>query len=145
MHHQHEPIYREPENTNCTKSSTVNEKLKIIKFACIPVLTTWLVLSGCAADETYGPADQADRHSRGMGTKGMARGPKGRPPGTDSTETRTKPELPDVAFTACVDKEPGDKVELSLPNGITVQATCQVIEDHLVAVPELQEERGRMR
>jgi hypothetical protein len=43
---------------------------------------------------------------------------------------------PPEAFEACADKSEGDSVTIETRRGDTLSATCQMIEDSLVAVPE---------
>ncbi len=71
-----------------------------------------------------------------MGKQEMGRGRRGEPPGINNTTTTANMTLPAEAFTACKGKRSGDEVSFSPENGKLVVATCQVIDDHLVAVPE---------
>lgn len=48
---------------------------------------------------------------------------------------------PPEAIEACVDKAEGDKVSFETPRGDTVEGTCQVMDDTLVAMPEHHKER----
>ncbi|GAB2676956.1 hypothetical protein [Aliiglaciecola aliphaticivorans] len=43
---------------------------------------------------------------------------------------------PQEAIEACSGKSEGDEVSFSTPRGDTITATCQTMEDELVAVPE---------
>lgn len=104
----------------------------------------WLLLiSGCATNDTYNSDDQ--QTPPGMSGKGMGGsggrgggggGPQQGPPDMDKNEKESDLPLPDEAFTACTDKTAGDTVLLFLPDGKELKATCTIVDDHMVAVPE---------
>ena len=52
--------------------------------------------------------------------------------GRGQGERRPPPE----AFEACVDKSEGDSVTIETRRGDTLSATCKMMNDSLVAVPE---------
>jgi len=101
------------------------------KFATVLLLTAGLLLSGCARDDSYQQSGQQGSRPEG----GMVRGQKGRPSGPEKKRNATQPVLPEEAFTVCAGKSPGDSVRFSLTNGTTIEATCSVVDEHLVAVP----------
>ncbi|WP_342805117.1 hypothetical protein [Alteromonas sp. M12] len=43
---------------------------------------------------------------------------------------------PQEAIEVCEGKSEGDEVSFSTPRGDTITATCQIMQDELVAVPE---------
>ena len=54
-------------------------------------------------------------------------------------ENKTRRGPPPEAFEACEDKSEGDTVSITTPHGDTIDATCKLMKEQLVAVPE----RGR--
>ncbi len=51
-------------------------------------------------------------------------------------EKRNHRQPPPEAFEACEDKSEGDVVSVTTPHGDTLDATCQLMKDQLVAIPE---------
>lgn len=43
---------------------------------------------------------------------------------------------PPEAFEACEDKSEGDTVSITTPRGDTLDATCKLMKEQLIAVPE---------
>lgn len=64
---------------------------------------------------------------------------------TISAFANAKPDRPKgpppEAKEACVNKTEGDSVSFSTPRGDTIEASCQMLEDELVAVPLDHEQR----
>lgn len=54
-------------------------------------------------------------------------------------ENKKRRGPPPEAFEACEDKSEGDTVSITTPHGDTIDATCKLMKEQLVAVPE----RGR--
>lgn len=98
-----------------------------------------LSISGCATSD-YDAANEQQRPS-GMSGGGMGRGGGGGghqqgPPNMQNNDTNNERVLPEEAFTACAGKKAGDYVVLVLADGKEIQATCQLMEDQMVAVPQ---------
>ena len=100
--------------------------------------------AGCASNDSY--SDHERQMSQGMSNGRMGGGGGGRggrqsgpPPQFDSADQQQ--ELPEEAFTACQGKEEGDKIQFLLPDGEMVTASCEVVDDHLVALPENKSDR----
>lgn len=72
----------------------------------------------------------------GSGGRGGGGGPQQGPPDRDNDDKEPELVLPDEAFTACSDKTEGDTVVLFLSDGKELKATCTIVDDHMVAVPE---------
>lgn len=115
---------------------------KNLKYTFILTLLLSLPLGGCAtnddytADEQQGPGGMS---SQGMGGPGGGGGGGGRPegpPGMDKNDSDKNKPLPAEAFSACEGKKAGDYVLLILAEGKEIQATCQLIDDQMVAVPK---------
>lgn len=51
-------------------------------------------------------------------------------------DNNSRRQPPPEAFEACEDKSEGDTVSITTPHGDTLDATCQLMQDQLVAVPE---------
>lgn len=108
------------------------------------VLTVLLLLplSGCATNDSYTSDDQQDRPGM-SGQQGMSQGggrggegPQQGPPNMAKDDSTTD-EVPHTeAFTACEEKQEGDFVVFILSEGKKIKATCQIIDDHMVAVPQ---------
>lgn len=54
-------------------------------------------------------------------------------------ENKKRRGPPPEAFEACENKSEGDTVSITTPHGDTIDATCKLMKEQLVAVPE----RGR--
>jgi len=121
------------------------EVQKQIKTGCILSLLCCLPLFGCATDDSYTSESQQGEQGMGqgggggMGGGGMSGGRGGDqqgPPNSQQDEKDITSSLPDEAFTACVDKEAGQYVYLTLPDGKELKAKCQVVDEHMIAMPE---------
>lgn len=120
-----------------------------MRYTSVLFFLSWLLLSGCATNDTYNSDDQ--QNPPGMSGKGMGSGGRGGgggghqqgPPDMDKDEQESDPPLPDEAFTACNDKTAGDTVVLFLPDGKELKATCTIVDDHMVAVPEKSRKPAR--
>lgn len=112
------------------------------------VLTVLLLLplSGCATNDSYTSDDQQDRPGM-SGQQGMSQGagggggrggggPQQGPPNMAKDDSKTDEVPPTEAFTACEGKQEGDFVVFILSEGKQIKATCQIIDDHMVAVPQ---------
>ncbi|MCC4832453.1 hypothetical protein Q4601_04300 [Shewanella sp. 1_MG-2023] len=51
-------------------------------------------------------------------------------------QQRQKRKPPQEAYTLCEDKTENDVVNITTPKGDEISATCQMMDDQLVAVPE---------
>ncbi len=121
-----------------------------MRYTYVLFLLSWLLLSGCASNGTSSSSDQQSQP--GMSGKGMGGsggrgggggGPQQGPPDMDRDEKECDLPLPDEAFTACKDKTAGDAVVLFLPDGIELKATCTIVDDHMVALPEKSRKPAR--
>ncbi len=110
------------------------------------VLTVLLLLplSGCATNDSYTSDDQQDRpgmsRQQGMGQGGgggrVGGGSQQGPPNMEREDSKTDEVPPTEAFTACEGRQEGDFVVFILSEGKDIKATCQIIDDHMVAVPQ---------
>ncbi|BHH85872.1 hypothetical protein [Desulforhopalus sp. 52FAK] len=133
------------------------EVKKQMKTGCILALLCCFPLFGCATDDSY--TSESQQSVQGMGQQGggggMGRGGGGGmgggkggqqgPPNRQDEDNDPTSSLPDEAFTACVDKQAGEYVYLKLPDGKELKATCQVIDEHMVALPEQTKKSGPPR
>ena len=91
-----------------------------------------LSLSGCATTNN----EQAEQNmdSAAMGGRGEGGRRQGPPPRMNTNEQDIAESLSAEAFVACEGRVLGDTVEFTTSDGQKIQAVCQKIEDHLVAV-----------
>lgn len=117
-------------------------KMKM-KHGFILTILLWLPLSGCATNENYTSDDQKNRPGM-SGQQEMGRGGGGRggggsqqgPPHMEKEDSTPDEAPPTEAFIACEGKQQGDFVVFILSEGKEIKATCQVVDDHMVAVPQ---------
>ncbi len=104
-----------------------------------------LALSGCATSDYE--ASHQQQGSSGMSGGGMGRGggggPQQGPPNMNRDDTGDSKPLPEEAFTACVGKKVGDYVVLILSEGKEIKATCHLLSDQMVAVPQEKKKTDR--
>lgn len=118
------------------------------KYQLILILSLWLPLFGCATNDNYssdeqqGPSGMSGQGMGGGGGRGGG-GPQQGPPNMEKDNSETKETPPIEAFTACEGKQEGDYVLLILAEGKEIKATCQVIDDHMVAVPQKSSKPNR--
>ena len=93
----------------------MNNKTLLKGLAVLITLLSILAVSACA------------QSSRSGGPGGRQQGP------------------PPEAIEVCEGKAEGDTVSFSGRRGDTIEATCQMVDDQLVAVPEGHEERMQQR
>ena len=118
---------------------TMNKRYFLISILC-------LTLSGCATSD-YDTSDDRQPPS-GMSGGGMGRGSGGGghqqgPPDMNRNNSDETQPLPEEAFTACLGKKEGDYIVLKLAEGRQLKATCQLIDDQMVAVPQEKKQTGR--
>lgn len=113
-------------------------------YTFVTAIALWagLQLGACSSTDRTGP-DQIMEQPQTMGRKGGGgmRGGGGPPGGReDMTAKKEKSiKLSDEAFTICRTKKDGDIVEVKDVNGELRKATCTLIDDHLVAMVEIQD------
>ena len=100
----------------------------------VMVLLTIGLLSGCAGGDGNRENSRQGPPSMNMGHGGRG-GKQGPPPKRENTGTVDEAP-PAEAIAACEEKEIGDYVEFTNPQGETIKAVCEEYEDHLVAVPQ---------
>lgn len=80
---------------------------------------------------------------QGGGGGGGGGGSQQGPPNMDSRDSDSEMVLPEEAFTACLGKKEGDSVLLQLAPGKEIIATCKLLNDQMIAVPQEQKRSGR--
>ncbi|ARD22820.1 MULTISPECIES: hypothetical protein [Shewanella] len=63
---------------------------------------------------------------------------------TEAAERQMR-KPPQEAYDICEDKNEADVVTITTPDGDEVEATCQLMDDELVAVPDNHPQRGRSK
>lgn len=109
------------------------------------ILLLCLTLSSCATSD-YESSDQQQGPS-GMSGGGMGpgggRGSQQGPPNMDGSDSDNEMPLPEAAFTACLGKKEGDYVVLELAPGKEIKATCTLMNDQMIAIPQENKKKGR--
>jgi hypothetical protein len=121
-----------------------------MKYAIFLTLLLWLPLFGCATNEHYTSDDQQDppgmsgqRMGSGGGGGRGGGGPQQRPHNMDKDDSEKNEPPPIEAFRACDGKNVGDNVAFTISDGKQITATCQVIDDHLIAVPKTAKKKEK--
>jgi hypothetical protein len=108
------------------------------KFISVLALLIILQIMGCAGTETTD--DNRREGPPSMGQNGGGGRPGGPPPlngnSRSGPDNGHSDEIPVEAIEVCVGKNIGDFVEFTDLKGMTIKATCQDYDDHLVAVPK---------